>query len=338
MQPAAQPSSSHAHLWVLTDHVVGHTSQSLGVAEALGLPFEQRELAYGSLAALPWSLGARSLAGLTAESRQKLAPPWPRLVIAAGRRLGAVARWIKRRAARDGRSTRLVQIMDPVAARDAFDLIAAPRHDAMTPGPTVIETLGAPNRITQARLSEEASRWRDRLADLPSPRFALLVGGATRHHGFAPAVAAELGRLASDLARSAGGGLLITTSRRTGAAATEALIDAVRAPSFVHRWDAGGGDNPYFAFLGLCDAAIVTGESISMCSEACATGRPVYIFAPPSIIKPAFAAFHAQLYQSGMAQPLDQSTTRAFTPWFYPPLSAAEEVAAAIRARGLLSS
>ena len=41
-------------------------------------------------------------------------------------------------------------------------------------------------------------------------------------------------------------------------------------------WD-GTGDNPYFGILALADRLIVTEESISMVSEALATGRPVHV-------------------------------------------------------------
>lgn len=337
--PSASPR--RPLVWVLTDPVVGHASQSLGVAEALGLPFEQRAVGYGSLAALPGLLGPRSIAGLDAASRGRLTPPWPDLVIAAGRKLAAVARWIKRRAHRDGHRTRIVQVMDPVLGRDEFDLIAAPRHDQAAPRANLIETTGAPNRITPARLAAEGDRWRGRLASLPPPRIAVLVGGATRRRGFPPSLAAELGRLASALAVSAGGSLLITTSRRTGAAATDALVSAVTAPAYVHRWDAASaaqGENPYFAFLGLCDAVIVTGESMSMCSEACATGKPVYIFTPPAIVKPAFARLHQELYGLGMARPLNHDSCTCFAPWHYAPLSAAQEIAAEIRTRRLIGA
>ncbi len=334
---AALPRPS---LWVLTDDVVGHANQSIGVAEALGVPFETRSLRYRPLAVLPGALGPRGLAGLEAASRNSLTPPWPELVIATGRRLGAVARWLKRRARADGQRTRIVQIMDPVHGRDEFDLIAAPRHDASAHRANLIETTGAPNRVTRARLAEEGERWRDRLAGLPSPRIALLVGGATRRRGFAPALAAELGTLASGLARASGGSLMITTSRRTGEAAADALTRAVTVPSYVHRWGAapsGAQDgNPYFGFLGLCDAAIVTGESVSMCSEACATGKPVFIYAPPAIVKPAFARLHEELYRLGMARPLGREVAGDFTQMRYIPLSAAAQVTAEIRRRLLI--
>lgn len=327
-------------VWVLTDDVVGHANQSLGVAEALGVPFTTRDLRYGPLAVLPGALGPNGLFGLTADSRAGLTPPWPDLVIATGRRPGAVARWIKRRAQTDGRGTRLVQIMDPVQGRDAFDLIAAPRHDRMTCRANLFETIGAPHRITAARLEAEAEHWRTALAHLPVPRIAVLVGGATKRRGFTPVLVAELGSLASRLAMAHGGSLLITTSRRTGDAATEALVRAVTVPAYIHRWGAQGsallggpGGNPYFAFLALADAVIVTGESVSMCSEACATGKPVFIYAPPTIIKPAFARLHADLYRAGLAQSLNQETSMALEASRHPPLSAAQDIAAEVRRR-----
>ena len=66
-----------------------------------------------------------------------------------------------------------------------------------------------------------------------------------------------------------------------------ALINQLRAillergitvPAHLYRWTKGDNDNPYFAFLGLADAVVVTGDSMSMLAEACATRKPVYIF------------------------------------------------------------
>ena len=326
-------------IWVLTDEVVGHANQSLGVAEALGLPFEARALRYSPWAALPGALGPGSLIGLDAASRGRLAPPWPTLVIATGRRLGAVARWIKRRARADGMTTHIVQIMDPVQGRDGFDLIAAPAHDRMPLRANLFETIGAPHRITASRLAAAADRWRKKLAALPAPRIAVLVGGATRRRGFPPVLAEELGRLASRLANAGGGSLLISTSRRTGAAAAEALARAVSVPAYIHRWGEGSdgqGDNPYFAFLALADALIVTGESMSMCSEACATGKPVYIYAPPAIVKPAFTRLHDALYRAGMARPLNTEIAANLATAHYAPLAVAREIAEEIHRRIML--
>ncbi len=325
MQPAHAPLSSEPSIWVLLDEIFGHRNQSLGVAEALGVPFATKDVAYSGLSRLPNALRGASLLGVTARAREGLKPPWPDIVVAAGRRLAPLARFIKRKS---GGRAFLVQMMHPGHGAGEFDLIAVPRHDECRPRANLIETTGAPNRVSAAKLADEAKRWRHRFTDLPESRIALLVGGATRQRAFDAGLAAELGRRASDVARTAGAALLVSTSRRTGHRATEALASAIDAPAHIHRWE-DGGDNPYYGYLGLSDAAIVTGDSISMCSEACATGKPVYIFAPPEIIKPAFARLHQELFGLGMARPLGES----FEQWTYPPLSAAAEIADEIRRR-----
>ena len=92
------------------------------------------------------------------------------------------------------------------------------------------------------------------------------------------AAAARLGREASELAGRFGASLLITTSARTKPETLAPLEEALAAPYFLYRWRPNDNDNPYFAFLGLADRIIVTGDSVSMATEACATGKPVYLF------------------------------------------------------------
>ena len=46
--------------------------------------------------------------------------------------------------------------------------------------------------------------------------------------------------------------------------------------SWATVWD-GREPNPYFGMLALSDRLVVTGESVSMVSEALATGRPVHV-------------------------------------------------------------
>ena len=327
MEPPAMPKQT-PKVWVLSDPVVGHASQSLGVAEALGLPFETRPLAYGPLARLPGLLGSRLLCGLDAASRAKLTPPWPDIVIATGRRLGGVARWIKRRGAAGGHRVFLAQMMDPQWGRGDFDLIAAPAHDRLAPCANIIATLGAPTRVTAERLAVAAEAWRAQLDHLPHPRIALLVGGSAGRRTFTPDQAAELGRRAAQLAQ--GGSLMVTTSRRTDDAAADALIAAITQPAYVHRWSQTG-ENPYYGLLGLSDGIIVTGESVSMASEAVAAGKPLFVYAPPALIKPAFAQFHAALYAQGLAQPLGDGAV--FDRSAKAGLRTATTIAEAIRAR-----
>ncbi len=312
-------------VWALADERAGNRSQCLGVAEALGLGFEVRDLAYTAAAAMPNFVIGASFAGLDADSRVHLAPPWPEVVVAAGRRTAPVARHIKRL---DGGRTFLVQVMYPGdAGVDDFDLIAAPGHDTLAERPNLIRTIGAPHRITPKALAAAADQWRGRLAGLPAPRIALIVGGSTRRRRFTDAMARELGARVSRMAADAGGSLLVSTSRRTGAAG-EALLGEIAVPSHVYRWG-DGGDNPYLGYLGLADAVVVTGDSVSMCTEACAVPNPVHIFAPEALTTAKHARLHDQLYAKGYARPLGDS----FEAWTHPPLNPANDVAQEVRRR-----
>ncbi len=293
------------------------------MAEALGWPFTLKALAFGPLARMPNELLGASLGGLTAAARAGLRPPWPELVIAAGRRSLPVARWLKRRAP----AAFLVQLMWPGSARD-LDLIAVPAHDRVAEGPRLIRTLGAPHRITPERLAEAAAALAPRLAGLPRPRIACLVGGSNRRVRFTSADAAALGEQASRLARGRGGSLLVTTSRRTGAACARSLAAALEAPHLLHTF-APAADNPYLGLLGTADAIIVTANSASMCTEACATGGPVFLFRPAAGVAAKLARLHAALEAAGHLRPLGSAWPERCPP----PLNPAAAVAEAIRAR-----
>src|SRR3546814_6488733 len=68
-------------------------------------------------------------------------------------------------------------------------------------------------------------------------------------------------------------------------------------------WD-GKGPNPYFGFLGLADAIVVTCDSISMVSEACSTGKPVLVARLPGSSR-RFDSFFAGLEKQGLIQWFD---------------------------------
>jgi mitochondrial fission protein ELM1 len=310
-------------IWVLTDDRAGNVAQAVGVAEALGRAFKTQAIRYNPLARLPNVLTGASLIGLEPMTRMAFLPPWPDVVIAAGRRTAPVARWIKKNA---GKKVILAQIMNPGRrGAEDFDLIAIPRHDCELPtgdAPNVMRITGAPHRLTKERQTSAADAWHARIASLPRPYIALIVGGATHSKPFPLDLARELGAQVSRMAEQTGGSVLFASSRRTGAAAENALVSAIKAPHKAFLWSAGG-DNPYFGFLALADAIVVTGDSVSMCSEACATPAPVYIYAPEGMVSPKHARLHRHLFEAGLARPVSGQ----FEPWTHPPLNAAAEIA-----------
>ncbi len=312
-------------VWVLVDDRPGNASQCLGVAEALGLGFQVKNLTYRPAGALPNAALGASFFGLTAASCEGLMPPWPDVVVAAGRRTGPVARQIKRLS---GGAALLAQIMFPGRAGIAeYDLVSVPHHDRVSARPNVMRIIGAPHRVTEEALREAAVEWRARLGGLPRPRIALMVGGSTRRRRFTEAMACQLGSAANTLAGSVGGALLVSTSRRTGPVEA-ALVAEITVPSHLYRWG-DGSDNPYVGYLGTADAVIVTGDSVSMCSEACATSGPVYIYAPEALTAPKHGRFHQGLFERGYARPL----AGRLEEWRHDPLNAAHDIAREIRRR-----
>jgi mitochondrial fission protein ELM1 len=157
-----------------------------------------------------------------------------------------------------------------------------------------------------------------------------VVGGKTHSRRFPVEMARSLGDQAAALAKAAGGSVLLTTSRRTGRRQEQVLAAAVPEPRFMHLWSQGG-DNPFFGMLALADATVVTGDSVSMCCEACSATAPVYVFAPPGWCVPKHERLHQELYERGLARPFASMT--GFEPWTHPSLNPAADIAAAVKAR-----
>jgi len=207
----------------------------------------------------------------------QLEGPWPDLVIAVGRRTVPVAQWIRRQNA--GR-TRLVHLGRPRAPLSWFDLIVTTPQYGLPERSNVVQN-PVPLTPDPAAIPEDVlDQWRARLAHLPRPWIAVLAGGSRTPYRFDVTAARDLGLRASALSASRGGSLLVTTSPRTGDEVGNALAQAIVGPHFTYLWQAGT-DNPYKAFLVLADRFIVTGESVSMVTEACRTGRPTQIFQVP---------------------------------------------------------
>lgn len=255
-----------APIWVLADPRAGTAAQALGIAERLGVPFRVLPLAWGRVAAVPWPWP--TLAGLAAVAREEIVPPWPRLVISAGRRAAPVAQWLGRQGART------VHCMRPGFGADRFDLLVLSEHDSPRPGGNRLIIRGACHRMSPARLAAARVAWAE-LAVLPAPRVAVLVGGPVRATGLPVDEAMRL--IPRVVKRFPGAGLMVSTSRRTGEPATRAIAAAL-AP-LRHRLFVWGdaGHNPFAGFLAWADSVVVTGDSISMLSEAAATAVPVLV-------------------------------------------------------------
>lgn len=318
--PAEGAPGTPPRVWVLLGEGAGGNAQMIALAEALGWPYETRQLSWNGLNHLPNPLiGAQAFT--LDRAADALVPPWPDLVIAASRRSAPIARWIKKQSRG---KTKLVHLLHAQMPLHHLDLVVTLAQFRVPAAPNVQRNTLPLNVVDATRQAEAAARWRDRLVALPRPWIAVLVGGNSSSYTLDEATATRLGREADAAARAAGGSLLITTSRRTPVAAADALAGAIAAPAEIYRWRPDDSDNPYAAFLALADRFIVTGDSASLPAEAAATGRPVRLFEWPADkpvrhvsglvsrlhrglvyagwLKPRrdFAAFHARLREAGL--------------------------------------
>ncbi len=262
-------------VWLLTAHRAGDNTQVVALGEALGWRFEIKRFAYVRYETLVnWPFSSW-LVGIDKEKSSTLEPPWPDLVITAGRRNEPIARWIRNQA---GHRVRLVHLGRPWASPKNWDLIVTTPQYRLPTIPKILHNDCPLHRIVPKRLEEERQKWAERLADLPRPRIAVLAGGHSGPYPFDPPAGARLGRQAAQMARETGGSVMITTSARTREDTTDALFGAIDVPSRLYRWQRDDPENPYFGFLASADRVIVTGDSVSMMAEACSTGKPVYIF------------------------------------------------------------
>ena len=316
--PAAGDAEPKA--WVLHDGKPGMRSQALGLAEATGCSFVEKPLKvnppWSILPPQLWLLPRYAISG----GNSLLAPPWPDFVIACGRNAAVPALTIRRAS---GGRTLLAQIQDPCVRRSEFDLIVAPEHDRLH-GPRVIVTRGAVHRVTAARLEAERRRFPS-LAALPRPIIVALIGGANKAYQLTLKRLAEIADALAALLSENGGSLLLTPSRRTGKRGITLLRGRLGGfPGAI--WD-GGGDNPYFAYLALADALLVTADSVSMISEAAATGKPVYILDIDGG-NAKFGRFHATMRAAGITRPF----TGRIESWSYPIRDDTARAGAALRA------
>ncbi len=255
-------------------------------------------------------------------TRDRFEPPWPDVLITCGRRSAALS--VALRKASGGRIL-TVHVQDPRRGPAAFDLVVAMEHDRIAARPGVIKVATALHDLTPEKLTAAGALWRSRLEALGAPLAGVAIGGTVRGDAFTldhgRRLIGALRRL-----RQGDAGLAISPSRRTPLAIRALLREAFADDPRVFLWDLAG-DNPYAAILALADRLIVTGDSVSMISEALATGHPVEVF---DLGFHRYAPFLGGLIEAGLTRRFEGDPA---PPPARPPVNATLAAAAAVRRR-----
>ncbi len=310
-------------IWVLTDNRMGNTNQAIALAEKIGLDYQLKFVKYNILAKLPNFL----LAIYPIHVKKQLLRYWeieglPDVIISSGRRTVSLASYLKRRS---NDRIRIIQIMSPNLPFEQFDLIILPQHDKIYKEQSnILRITGALNNI-QAKMQAGGIELRKNYPNL-GQFISVIIGGNTKNYRFTKANARELATILVNITNNQHYNLFVSFSGRTPNLVKEIISNIL--PSSTIIYDPIKDifkPNPYFGMLAEADYIISTADSISMCSEASSTGKPLYIFCPSNFKSPKHLSFIQQLIRSNIGKLLDNSVTY-LTKYDYTPLNEIERI------------
>lgn len=313
-------SSPDRRVLVLSDGRAGHLNQSLAIVDALRAEHASRgfapetfstktvEVRYRSEArrrllsfaaaafgGRPPFFEALTRAALAPETFSEIDSFYADVTVSAGSSTAAPNLFAA--ALNEARS---VVAMRPPFGLSRFDAVVVPRHDRPRAAENVFVTECAPSRLDRAALAAQGEKLSERLALNGSPRVGFLVGGDTERVRFREDL---FGSALDSLVRFSeahGALVLATSSRRTpawaGDAMKRALGDKRRCPYLVIARESNPPD-AVGSILGASDVVAVSGESMSMVSEAVLSGKRVVVFTPAESpnLKPKYRAFLERL-------------------------------------------
>ncbi|MBI3315963.1 MAG: mitochondrial fission ELM1 family protein [Candidatus Omnitrophica bacterium] len=327
-------STPNRTVLVLSDGKPGHQNQSLTVFEAIRERFKNRglpdacltrrcvevkfknELFKNFLGAWVLLTGGRfpfkrwfCRLALVPDCFETLSRAYADIVVSCGHSLLGANLYMK-----EENSARSVVVMKPSFSPRYFDVLIVPRHDKIKKAANVFTTEGALVFSSSEALETESRRLAEETGLTGSiQKIGLLVGGDTDDVRFVEAPLQGIFDALDRHCRSTGAALLATSSRRTPSWA-DALLKRYFKENERCRLlvVANEANRPGVVqgILGLCDLVLVSGESMSMVSEAVASGKRVIVFLPfdKSRLKSKYRSFLNRLYETGRAAEADPAT------------------------------
>jgi mitochondrial fission protein ELM1 len=245
----------------------------LALAEALGLPFEQKILRFNHLRHFQPSLLGATLKSVAADARKQLEGGPPDLTISTGQRSVPAVRALKERS---GGRMRAVHLGYPRLSPKYFDLVVPTPEYPVPDGPNVV-------RIPFA-LSPHVTRDVDPtdsalVTAYPAPRRLFLIGGPTLYWKLpVRKMVTAVSRLI-DAAGREGGSIIAVGSPRTPPELLTAIRSRLERASVPFLFVPGDGPPAYASLVAGADAIFVTADSVAMVADAVTTGKPVGLVA-----------------------------------------------------------
>jgi len=249
-------------IWALLSGRGGDDALVLAAADACSGELRRFNLRYNFWRELPNSLTGASLR--TVKSGGTFSPPWPDLIIAAGRRSPPVARWIKQKS---GGKAKLVHIGRPRAPLDWFDLILTTPQYGLADAPNV-------HRMSLPLVSS-------RPVAKEKTHVLAVLGGDSWSARLSDETIDQIAAISRTAAEKMQIPLYAATSPRTTAAQAARFEAALGEDAQIHVWQKSDTDSPYADWLANAAEIVISGDSISILSDAIMTDRPVAVVPVP---------------------------------------------------------
>lgn len=305
--------SKEAHVTILFDGKVGHLRQSETVARSIQQALAERDIVSdvqivrvvfkNKLVARSFSL--MSLLShplihqgrleffkwlLTEESFKEIMAVKTDFVVSCGSSIAGINYFISQ----DHNAKSVVILKPGLLNYNRFDLVVLPQHDAPKKGDYTAHlaiTNAAPNLVTDQYLQEQSRVLLEHFSHLKNnfkTKIGVLIGGDSNNVYLSEDQIRILAHQVKEVAKELKASVLITTSRRTPEKIEKILLKNFKKDPCCPLLIIANKNNVPEAvggILGLSDIVIVSGDSISMISEAATAGKNTIVFYPQTIAK-----------------------------------------------------
>ena len=215
---------------------------------------------------------------LTKDSYRKIIFNHADVIVSCGWSQAAVNRFLKVE-----NNAKSVIIMKPaLLSIKKFDLAIMPKHDRPRRGKNVLITEGAPNLVNQEHLSKSSQKLKLNLDEKLT--IGLLIGGSNKQFQLSVKLAKGILDQIIQAAEQLDAQILVTTSRRTSKDVEKLFSQRLSGYKRCKLLILANRENPpdvIGAVLDLSQVLVVSGESISMVSEAASCGNKVVLVFKP---------------------------------------------------------
>ncbi|MCX5680319.1 MAG: ELM1/GtrOC1 family putative glycosyltransferase [Candidatus Omnitrophica bacterium] len=288
---------------VLDDGKAGHLNQSMAIAEDIRKarmvdgykPEDIRITVVRVKFKSPW---ARSLLGVSAsfaswrchgcmkcmkacldeDTYETLMKTYSDFVISCGSSLAGVNIFMSKE-----NNAKNIVVMRPgiFMGLNKFKLALIPEHDRPAQKRNVVRTVLAPNLINEEKIRKDGELLSRRVHLGTNGAVGVFIGGDNPEYAFTDELALSVAQSLTDFCDKSGAGILMTTSRRTPKEVEELFKKRSKSSGYFKLLVVANEKNPPETVGGVLDLSrviLVSGESISMISEAVSSGKPVVVF------------------------------------------------------------